>query len=197
MTMRHWLGCGIWVILSACSSAPTQYHTLSIPSDNVRVVTMVKPIKSVGVGPVTLPTLLDREGMVIRKDATTLEISDTHLWGGQLEDEFLRALAQQLQARLPATRIQTVPWEINQTPQYQVTVKLDQFDGIPGGKVWLRGVWQLQAGRDGEILTSYPMNLTRQTAMAGVTGLVNAQSELLADLADQITQVFSQNVTQR
>lgn len=186
--MKQWLSLWMVVILSACSSTPTQYHTLSTPSGNAQAVVMTKPIKSLGVGPITLPTLLDREGMVIRKDATTLEISDTHLWGGQLEDEFLRTLAQHLQIRLSATRVQTVPWDLNQTPQYQVVVKLDQFDGTPGGKAWLRGVWQLQAGDDGKILATEPLMLTRQTPEAGVTGLVKAQSGLLADLADQITQ---------
>ena len=185
--MKQWLSLWMMVILSACSSTPTQYHTLSTPSGNAQAVVMTKPIKSVGVGPITLPTLLDREGMVIRKDATTLEVSDTHLWGGQLEDEFLRTLAQPLQSRLPATRVQTVPWDLNQTPQYQVVVKLDQFDGTPGGKAWLRGMWQLQAG-DGKILSGEPVTLTRQTPEAGVTGLVKAQSGLLAGLADQITQ---------
>ena len=186
--MKQWLSLWMVVILSACSSTPTQYHTLSTPSGNAQAVVMTKPIKSVGVGPITLPTLLDREGMVIRKDATTLEISDTHLWGGQLEDEFLRTLAQQLQSRLPATRVQTVPWELSQTPQYQVVVKLDQFDGTPGGQAWLRGVWQLQAGSDGKILDGEPVTLTRQTPETGVTGLVKAQSGLLADLANQIAQ---------
>lgn len=174
-------------LLSGCSSTPTQYYTLSADVGSAAAVVITKPIKSVGVGPITLPTLLDREGMVIRKDATTLEISDTHLWGGQLEDEFLRTLAQHLQMRLPATRVQIVPWELSQTPQYQVVVKLDQFDGIPGGKAWLRGVWQLQAGSDGKILTTEPVALARQTPQAGVTGLVKAQSSLLADLANQIT----------
>ncbi|QTR49159.1 PqiC family protein [Candidatus Thiothrix anitrata] len=174
--------------LSACSSTPTQYHTLSMNVASAAAVVMTNPINSVGVGPITLPTLLDREGMVIRKDATTLEVSDTHLWGGQLEDEFLRTLAQHLQVRLPATRVQTVPWELSQTPQYQVVVKLDQFDGILGGKAWLRGVWQLQAGGDGEILATESVVLTRQTPQAGVTGLVKAQSGLLADLANQIAQ---------
>jgi len=175
-------------LLSGCSSTPTQYHTLSTDVGSVAAVLMIKPINSVGVGPITLPTLLDREGMVIRKDATTLEISDTHLWGGQLEDEFQRTLAQHLQMRLPSTRVQTVPWELSQTPQYQVVVKLDQFDGTPGGKAWLRGVWQLQAGSDGKILAGEPVTLTRQTPETGVTGLVKAQSGLLADLANQIAQ---------
>jgi len=184
--MRRWLGGLIMVTLSACANTPTQYHTLSMDTGSAALPVVTSAINSVGVGPITLPTLLDREGMVIRKDATTLEVSDTHLWGGQLEDEFLRTLTQQLQSRLPSTRVQSVPWELSQTPQYQVVIKLDQFDGTPGGKAWLRGMWQLQAGSDGRIIGTAPLALSRQTPEAGVTGLVKAQSGLLVDLADQI-----------
>lgn len=185
--MKVLIGMFWLVTLGACSSTPTLYHTLAADTGNAPSVAEVSQhIKTLGVGPITLPTLLDREGMVIRKDATTVEVSDTNLWGGQLQDEFLRALSQQLQARLPATRVQTIPWEVSQTPQYQVVVKLDQFDGIPGNNAVLRGLWQLQAGSDGKILATEPIALTRHTPAAGVAGLVNAQSLLLADLASQI-----------
>lgn len=173
--------------LAACSSTPTLYHTLAAGSAGAEVASATSQrIKSLGVGPINLPTLLDREGMVIRKDTTTVEVSDDHLWGGQLEDEFLSALSQQLQLRLPATRVQTIPWEISQTPQYQVVVKLDQFDGMPGDKAALRGLWQLQAGDDGKILTTEPVALERKVTEPGVDAVVKAQSTLVADLANQI-----------
>lgn len=175
------------LFLTACSSSPTLYHSLAADPGNASVAAAVSQrIHSLGVGPVKLPTLLDREGMVIRKDATTLEVSDTHLWGGQLEDEFLSALAQQLQWRLPATRVQSIPWELSQTPQYQVVVKLDQFDGIPGDKAVLRGLWQFQTGSDGKIVATEPVALERKVSAPGVDGVVKAQSVLLAELADQM-----------
>lgn len=177
----------VLLLLTACSSTPTLYHSLAADPGNASVAADVsEKINSLGVGPIKLPTLLDREGMVIRKDATTLAVSDTHLWGGQLEDEFLSALSQQLQWRLPATRVQAIPWESSQTPQYQVVVKLDQFDGIPGDKAVLRGLWQLQAGSDGKIIATEPVALERKVADAGVGAVVKAQSTLVADLANQI-----------
>lgn len=173
--------------LLGCSSIPTAYHTLAMDMGNSVVAPAVSQrIRSLGVGPITLPTLLDREGLVIRQNATTLAVSDTHLWGGQLEDEFLHALAQHLQTRLPVTRVQTIPWELSQTPQYQVVVKLDQFDGTPHGKAQLRGLWQLQAGQDDKILSTEAITLTQQTTTPDVVGLVTAQSVLVAQLADHI-----------
>ncbi|MBU0656158.1 MAG: PqiC family protein [Gammaproteobacteria bacterium] len=173
--------------LTACSSDPTLYHTLATGSVGAEAAADVsQKIKSLGVGPVKLPTLLDREGMVIRKDATTVEVSDSHLWGGELEDEFLNALTQQLQLRLPATRVQGIPWELSQTPQYQVEVKLDQFDGTPGEKAVLHGLWQLQSASDSKILSSEPVALERKLTESGIEAVVRAQSNLVADLANQI-----------
>jgi uncharacterized lipoprotein YmbA len=182
--------CGL--LVSACSSEPTLYHTLSLTSASPAPISTTSTIRSLGVGPVKLPTLLDREGMVIRRDAITAEVSDTHLWGGQLEDEFLSALTQHLQNALPTSQVLQIPWEVSQTPQYQVVVRLDQFDGIPGKQAVLRGLWQLQNGADGRILSSHPVSLQRKPAKPGVDGLVEAQSLLVADLAAQIVNSLPQ-----
>lgn len=182
MKYRLWFALS-FLLLSACSSEPTVYHTLSLASATPVVN---NNIRSLGVGPVKLPDLLDREGMVIRHNATSAEVSDTHLWGGQLEDELLSALTQHLQDALPSTQVLQIPWEVSQTPQYQVVVRLDQFDGIPGQQVVLRGLWQLQNGSDGRILSSHPVMLQRKPAKPGINGLVEAQSLLVAELASQI-----------
>lgn len=175
------------LLLAACSSTPTLYHSLNVTVADARVAAETSQrVRSLGVGPMNLPTLLDREGMVIRKNATTLAVSDTHLWGGQLEDELLDALTQHLQQRLPATRVQRIPWELSQTPQYQVVVKLTQFDAMPNASAVLVGSWQLQAGNDGIILQTQPLRLVRQVAGAGVDALLESQSQLVAELADNI-----------
>jgi uncharacterized lipoprotein YmbA len=178
---------GICLLAAGCSSSPTLYHTLAVDAANVPVATAVSArISSLGVGPLSLPTLLDREGMVLRKDPQTVEVSDTHQWGGQLQDEFLRSLAQQLRLRLPATRVQIIPWELNQTPRYQVAVTVDQFDGVPGQRAVLRGSWQLQQAGNGKIISNTPINVARNAVGHDITGVVSAQSSLVADLAQQI-----------
>ena len=180
-------GVGCVLLLTACSSTPTTYHSLAADTAGVQADrTVSQRIASLGVGDVKLPTLLDREGMVLRQNATNLSVSDTHLWGGQLEDEFLAALTQQLQARLPQTRVQTIPWELSQTPQYQVALKIDQFDGVPNGNAVLRGTWQLQQAKDGKLIAAYPIALQRAVTGKTVDAVVQAQSQLVADLAEQV-----------
>jgi hypothetical protein len=57
---------------------------------------------------------------------------------------------------------------------------------MPGDKAALRGLWQLQAGDDGKILTTEPVALERKVTEPGVDAVVKAQSTLVADLANQI-----------
>ena len=44
---------------------------------------------------------------------------------------------------LPVTQCKPSRGKVR-TPQYQVVVKLDQFDGIPGDKAVLRGLWHFR-----------------------------------------------------
>ena len=173
--------------LVACSTPSTVYHTLSGSTAGVKpALDVSQRLASLGVGPVTLPTLLDREGMVLRQNATSVNVSDQHLWGGQLEDEFLRALSQQLALRLPSTRVQTIPWELTQTPRYQLVIKVQQFDGILGKTARLEGLWQLQNANNSQIIIAQPFALERSVPGKTVEDMVLAQSLLVSDLADQI-----------
>ncbi len=179
---------GILLLLAACSgSARTTYYTLAGSTGSPRERPALSArIPSLGVGPVYLPALLDRKGMVLRHDDYSVAVSGTHEWGGELEDEFAGALADQLQARLPRTRLETIPWELEQTPRYQLTVKVSRFDGIPGRSATLRGNWQYQQGVDGKLLKSSRFDLTYPATGTGVEALVHAQAALVGDLADQM-----------
>lgn len=178
---------GLLSLLTACSgSAKTTYHTLAPSTIPVQSVQLSRPVPSLGVGPVKVPSLLDRQGVVLRKDEYSVEVSELHEWGGELEDEFTSTLAQHLQMRLPDSQVRTVPWELEQTPLYQVTVTVAQFDGMPAGKARLRGRWQLQLAKTGKGVGAALFNLERQVKDDSVEAIVRAQSHLLSELADHI-----------
>jgi hypothetical protein len=174
--------------LAACSSNNTSTHYYSLQTANVNVVASPRTVAyhSLGIGPIKLPSLLDREGVVMRTNAHSLHISDKYLWGGQLEDEFLRALTRQLQARLPNTLMQMLPWEVQQSPQAQIAVQVDQFDGQLGQQAVLSGHWELQQPRDGKILGAQNFHLVVTLRDKQVDTLINAQAQLVAQLAAQI-----------
>lgn len=173
--------------ITACSTTPTVYHTLTVNNANApKAEALSHHIPSLGIGPVNLPTLLDREGLVIRKTPTSVAVSDTHLWGGQLEDELLDALTQQLRSRLPFTQVQTIPWELTQAPRYQLVLSVETFDGAPQGVARLQGTWQWQLAATGKMLSTEVVQLQRPVTGNTIDDVVVAQSLLVGDLVKQI-----------
>ncbi len=185
LLMTSWL---VLLFLSACSaSKPTLFHTLGSVNAAIQPdLALSKRIPSLGVGPIKLPSLLDREGLVLRRSDFTLNISDKHQWGGQLKDEFMIALTQHLQRRLPKTHIRAIPWELEQTPLYQIVVNVSRFDAMPAKVASLQGDWRIEQAKDGKIVSTGLFDLERPVKGEAISLMVQAQSLLLSDLADQL-----------
>lgn len=181
-------------LLAACSvvggsNAKVTYHTLSTSMTLGSVATdKSSRIQSVGIGPLKLPSLLDRKGYVVREDANTVQVRELHEWGGELQDEFLTTLTQQVQNRLPRTRVQRIPWEITQTPHYQVSLVVTQFDGQAAKEAVLIGTWQLQYASDGRIISTHPFQLSAPVQGKTMGAIVKAQTLLVERLAQAIVE---------
>ena len=171
--------------LAACAggSPKTSYYTLSV-AESAKPAANMAHIKSVGLSRVQIPDLLKRSQMVLRKDSYQVDVSETYQWGGDLRDELTNALVRQLQVRLPATRIQTAPWELEQTPQYEFSLQVSQFDGAPKDKAYLKGRWQLLRGQSDQLVEAGTVDLVRKVEGDTVNAVVQAQSALLGQLVD-------------
>jgi uncharacterized lipoprotein YmbA len=171
----------------ACSGSPkTTFHTLGVERHVATAPGTVSRFKSVGVGPIMLPALLEQPGVVLRKDDYTVELSPTHEWGGKLEDELLRALTRVLRLRLPGVRVVSVPWETAQAPEIQLALSVDRFDGSPGGEAVLQGTWTLQDPADGRSVAVHQVALKQKVEGNDVRDLVQAQAGLVARLGEQV-----------
>lgn len=173
--------------LVACTSPKMTFHTLGV--DTRRALTASKEysrFKSVGVGPITLPALLEQPDLVVRKDNYTVELSETHAWGGKLDEELLSALTRYLRHRLANAQVISVPWETAQKPQIQLAISLDRFDGAPKGEAVLRGTWVLQDPTDGRAISVHQVLLKEKVKDDNIRALVEAQSKLVVRLGEQV-----------
>lgn len=178
------LTCGV-VLLSACSSVQPRYFTLGTPELS-SVEAEHQAIKSIGIARIRLPSLLDRQGMVLRNDKFSVEVSEQYQWAGVLRDEFNESLVSGLQAALPSARVQVAPWPLEQTPQYYWVVSVLEFDGAPAAQAKLRGSWQLLNGQSNQLIQAGTMNFKRPVVGKEVKDVVAVQNQLLGDLIRQV-----------
>jgi uncharacterized protein len=184
--------------LTSCAvSDPTQFYTLdqaaagSAPA-KASVGTPRSSVAGtgnvgVGVGPVIVPSYLDRTQIVTRTASDQVDLSMFHRWAEPLEDGIARILAEQIGAGVPTERVVMFPWRgvDARAIQYQVVVGVLRFDGRPGGNITLDTRWRI-LGKGGEELALRRSTLIETAAGPGYEPMVAAMSRALVILGQEV-----------
>lgn len=174
------------VLLQACSlggpSKPASFYTLT-PQAGTPVAA---PARAIAVGPIDLPEIYDRPQIVTRLDDNRLELAEYDRWAGSLVEDMQRVLIQDLVGRLDSDTVFAAPWEREDAPQLQASVRVFRFDGVPGGQVHLVGTWQLLDAAQGCRLAIRRFDIAVDTGGDGYARYVDALSQGLAQLSQSI-----------
>jgi uncharacterized protein len=183
--------CGVaLLVLSGClgSTPPTQFYLMPplTSGDTAPPASAGQHDLTLAVGPVTVPTYLDRPQIVTRTSRAKLTLADFDQWAGPLADTIARALSEDLALLIPTERVVLYPWPRNIDPDYQISVEVLQFERGPGSQVVLVARWSL-LDRDGKelALRTSRINLTASGTdyEATATAMGRALEVLAQDMA--------------
>ena len=141
---------------------------------------------SLGLGPIRLPSYLDRQEIVTRVSPNRMDLSEYDRWAEPLETNFTRVLAQNLAVLLNTDQLVFYPWEQNRKLNYQVEVEVLRFEANAAGDVQLSARWVVLDPNKKVPLKSGETILTRQPATKSTDAAVAVLSETLADLSREI-----------
>ena len=193
MTQRFWLVFLLVLIQAGCSlggpSRPSEFYVLSAePGTPVAGRNAAEGALSVGLGPVSLPDMLDRPQIVTRPDANRIDLAEFDRWGGDLKRSLVRVLGQDLMSRLGTDRVFPFPWSSSDRPDVQVAIHFFQFDGELGRIAQIEGVWRLLDGSGGCELSAQRFGIEKLPAGEGYAEFVAAMSLAVAELSQQIAE---------
>ncbi len=184
---------GVAVLLLAClllsgcagSSAATRFYLLSPPAgDSVRAMPAA-PQARVAVGPVHVPSYLDRPQIVTREgDGVRLTLAEFDRWAEPLAESLPRVLAEDISRALGGGHVLVFPGGSADDADIRVTVDVNRLDGSLGGTVVLDAWWAL-LDRSGTTLRRGRV-VERRPAGADHAAMVTAQGALAAALADTV-----------
>lgn len=180
------------VIGCRSASPPVAFYTLSpvpiaqVPGADETNQDTLKNI-SIGIGPVNFPTALERPQIVTRPSPNRIELSEFNRWGGDLKQDFLNVLAQNVSIISGSEQVFKYALSGNIKPSFRVKLDVHQFDGGLGEYVLLNVSWVvIESGAN-------PVNkvIKRSVIKQPVAGndydaMVKAQSEALKTLSQQI-----------
>lgn len=138
------------------------------------------------VGPIDLPRYLDRPQIVTRAGGNQLNVDEFNRWGGALDEEIARVLAEHIGRRMQTQRIYSYPSRLTADIDYRVALDIRAFDGPLGGEVSLDVAWSLVADRSGDILSTEQGVYRGGSRGADYDAYVAAMSEALAALGDDL-----------
>jgi uncharacterized protein len=139
------------------------------------------------VGPVTLPRYLDRPQIVTRPSPNELSLAEYDRWGGRLDDNVARVLAQDIGVHLGTSRVAIFPREQRVADAIQISIDISRFEQIgEQGQVELDAQWSLYpADRRGAPMIG-TSRVRAPVSGSGFAATAGAMSAALDQLAQEI-----------
>jgi uncharacterized lipoprotein YmbA len=178
----------------ACSILPrpeqTRFYVLSVVPHTVDPPAAARP--RVGLGPITLPTYLDRPQLVTRMRSSELFLSETERWAEPLEDGFARVLREDLEGVLGPHSVVLHPWPVDAPPALALSVDVERFERLAGQTVALWARWTLRDETTGRVLatgerwfTEGPKDESTEAAVLALSRTIGALAVELGHAIDE------------
>ncbi len=183
------------LLLSGCigfgTTRETRLYVLSslTPAD-VEQGTRPEEGMALGVGPVTIPSYLNRPPLLWRTGPNELQRAEFAQWAEPLEDNVARVLGNNLGLLIPTDRISVFPFPAAAPIEKSVQVEITRFGLDADRSVALAARWRLIRANGRELIPMRKSFYRVETEGFGHAASVAAMSEALArmsrDIADAI-----------
>ena len=175
-------------LLSACASTPTNFYTLESQSRPPAVTTIASAKKLlIGIGPLTLPALLDRKGIVTRAENNSVQIAEFDQWAAPLQNNVIAVLSKNVATLQPNAIVRAYPWSVYGNVDYRVIIDITRFDTQLGKSANLEASWAIMEEKNHTIISNGQTKLQQPLNDASYNSAAQGLSKLLSELSQQLS----------
>jgi uncharacterized lipoprotein YmbA len=186
MTPRRLALAALTLALAAgCSTPPpARFYTLAATATSTAPAPATATLV-IAVGPVTVPSIVDRPEFVVSTGPNEVRLDDFNRWAAPVQDGLSRAIAENLVTLLGTPRVVRFPQTLATEPDYRVAVEVRTFESTPGTSAALDAVWTVRRMKDGRTQTGRT-SAREPVAESGYGPLAAAHSRAVAHLSDDV-----------
>jgi len=174
-------------LLNACSVPPTHFYTLEAQSRAPESInTTITPKTQIGIGPLSLPALLDRKQMVSRIENNSIELAEFEQWASPLKDNVLAVLRKNMATLQPNSIVRSYPWSVYGDVDYRVIIDISRFDTQLGKSVCLEASWAIMEEKKHTIVNNGQGKFEQTMSDNSYQNAAQLLSQLLSQLSQQI-----------
>ncbi|BBO74175.1 lipoprotein [Desulfosarcina widdelii] len=184
----------LFMVFGCRSITPAVNHYVlnSMAAGDGPPVTMEEPgPRIVAVGPVRLPSYVNRLQMVMRNGSSELEISEFHRWADYPDRLVQQVLEDNLQVLLPRDQVVGHPLPAGLKPDVTVAVRFGELIGTAEKKMRLRAMWTLRSEGEPATERSWQTRISEPISGTGFMALAAAHSRVLEMLCREIAQALN------
>lgn len=171
----------VLALVVGCASAPSRFYTLSAAGGTAKNSSNV----SVAVGPVSIPTVVDRPQIVISMGPNQVRLDEFNRWALPLQNNIAQVIAENLTAQLGTPRVTVFPELTSADADYRAIIDVQRFDSMPGEAATLEALWMVRRMKDGKAergRTTVRQSVPEKDYVA----LAAAHSQAIARLSQEI-----------
>ncbi len=178
---------GISVLMLSCFGKTPQaaFYTLRALQEGEKQDKISEKL-SVAIGPVTIPSEMDRPQIMTRDHENRITLSEFHRWAGPLQEGITSVLTANLSQLLGTDRVMSRNHENIFPFTHHVVLNINRFDGSLQGDVLLDVTWIVQKSGNPEPLIVKRSVIHEPVLSNDYNGLVAAQSKALSGLSREI-----------
>lgn len=130
-------------------SPPSRYYLLAADPGVAADTRIAVPNGlSVAVGPVTVPTYLDRNQIVTRRTPYQLDLAEFDIWAEPLDENLARVLVEDLSRVLGTDHVLSFNEKRGAEVDFEVAVDVEAMDATSGREAELVARWTVTKGRE-------------------------------------------------
>jgi uncharacterized lipoprotein YmbA len=174
-------------LLSACASTPeTHFYVLSALSAPAQSTSSAIPKRLIGLGPVTVPALLERRQIVTRTGDNNIAAGEFHQWAAPLQESITETLAQNLSVLLPNAIVKSYPWNAYGEMDFHLIIDIVRFETNVAHTAELTVNWSVMDDKTHRPIKHGQAKITRPQAGSSHADAVKALSQTLQDFSGQL-----------
>ncbi len=156
----------------------TSHSQPSTPQSNDKIT-------GLGIGPVSIPKLLDRRQVITRISNTEIKVNSFSYWAEPLSHNIPRVLSENLSQLLAGYQVRAYPW-VGSLPDYQIRITVLQFDSPLKGEAILSAKWEVIESKQKEVILQKQSTFKKSLTVSEVDAMIPVLSQLIADFSKEI-----------
>lgn len=185
---KWFITCSTGALLSGClSTPPTQFYVLEPLSEPPSSSTVTEKKRQIGIGPVSIPALLERKQIVTRLPDNSVKIAEFHQWASPLKDNVAQVLTHNLATLQTGDLIRAYPWSAYGAVDYRIVIDIIKFDTRSEQSVNLEANWAIMNEKNHTLLSSGHSKIEHPLDDPSYPSAVKALNKILSEFSQELS----------